>query len=82
MVRTQVQLTEEQVRALRELSAQKKRSIADLVRQSVELFLTQESKPGRALRIQRALQAAGKFSSGSADGSSEHDRHLSDAYRG
>ena len=81
MVRTQVQLTEEQVRALRQLAIQKKRSLADLVRESVELFLTQESQPGKALRIERARQAAGRFSSGDASGSSEHDRHLSEAYR-
>jgi Arc/MetJ-type ribon-helix-helix transcriptional regulator len=80
MVRTQIQLTEEQIHALRQLSAQKKKSIADLVRQSVELFLTQESEPARGLRVQRALDAVGRFSSGGADGSSEHDRHLSDAY--
>ena len=81
MIRTQIQLTDEQVRALRQLSAQKKRSLADLVRQSVELFLTQESQPSKADRVQRAIEAAGRFSSGAADGSSEHDRHLSDAYR-
>jgi len=81
MIRTQVQLTEEQVRALRQLAVQKKRSLADLVQESVELFLTQESQPGKALRIERALQAAGRFSSGDASGSSEHDRHLSEAYR-
>jgi Arc/MetJ-type ribon-helix-helix transcriptional regulator len=81
MVRTQVQLTEHQVRALRQLAVQKKRSLADLVRESVELFLAQESQPDKALRVQRALQAAGRFSSGEASGSSEHDRHLSEAYR-
>jgi len=82
MIRTQVQLTEEQVRALRQLAAQKKKSLGDLVRQSVELFLTREAQGGRSFRAQRALAIAGKFSSGGVDGSSGHDRHLADAYRG
>jgi Arc/MetJ-type ribon-helix-helix transcriptional regulator len=80
MIRTQVQLTEEQVRALKRLAAQNKKSVADIVRQSVELYLAHEERTGKALRIQRALEAAGKFSSGTANGSSEHDRHLADAY--
>ena len=82
MIRTQVQLTEEQVHALRQLAAKKKMSLADLVRQSVELFLTQEAQGGRADRAQRALEIIGQFSSGGVDGSSEHDKHLADAYRG
>jgi hypothetical protein len=81
MIRTQIQLTEEQMEALRRLAALKKKSMADLVRQSVELYLDRESPTGDALRVKRALEVVGKFSSGSADGSSGHDRHLADAYR-
>jgi hypothetical protein len=81
MIRTQVQLTETQMEALRRLATLKKKSLADLVRQSVELYLDRESPAGDALRVQRALAVVGKFSSGSRDGSSEHDRHLADAYR-
>jgi hypothetical protein len=82
MIRTQIQLTEEQMEALRRLSALKKKSMADLVRQSVELYLDRETMGGDVLRVQRALAVVGKFSSGSRDGSSGHDRHLADAYRG
>jgi hypothetical protein len=81
MIRTQVQLTEVQMEALRRLAVLKKKSLADLVRQSVELYLNRESPTGDTLRVQRALDVVGKFSSGSADGSSQHDRHLADAYR-
>jgi len=82
MIRTQIQLTEQQIQALRRLAAHKKRSLAELIRQSVELYLTHEAQTGKAERVQRALEAAGKFSSGTKDGSSQHDRHLADAYRG
>jgi len=81
VIRTHVRLTQEQIRGLRLLAAQKKKSIADLVRQGVELYLSQEAQSGKAYRVQQALQAAGKFSSGTADGSPHHDRHLVDAYR-
>jgi len=82
MIRTQVRFSKEQVQALRLLAAQKKKSIAELVRQSVELYLRQEGDTGRAWRVQQAVEAVGKFSSASADGSSGLDRHLADAYRG
>jgi hypothetical protein len=79
MIRTQVQLTEVQIEVFRRLAALKKKSVADLVRQSVELYLDRESPSGDALR---ALAVVGKFSSGSRDGSSRHDRHLVSGYRG
>ncbi|MBI3693717.1 MAG: ribbon-helix-helix domain-containing protein [Acidobacteria bacterium] len=47
MIRTQVQLTEPQLQALRQLSAQTGKSIADLVRQSVELYLRAQRRPTR-----------------------------------
>jgi len=76
MIRIQVRFTEEQNRALRRLAAQQKRSLADLVRQSVTVYLARDAQ-----RLAAALEAVGKFSSGAVDGSSAHDRHLADAYR-
>jgi hypothetical protein len=81
MVRTQVQLTERQLRALRQRSTATGRSIADLIRQGVELYVVSQHRPDRDEQIERALGVAGKFSSGSASGSQEHDRHLAEAWR-
>lgn len=78
-MRTQIQLTKEQVEALRRACAERNQSMADLIRQSVDLFLRQESGGSRALRIERARAAAGRFASGLRDVSSEHDRYLVDA---
>jgi len=80
MIRTQVQLTERQIGALKRLAAQEKKSVADLVRQSVEIFLARQTEAGKALRIQRALAASGKFASKTTDVSTNHDRYLVDAY--
>jgi hypothetical protein len=81
MVRTQIQLTEQQMNKLRRLAAEKRKPLAELVRQGVELYLNQQRQTGKALRVRRALQAAGKFSSGTPTGSSDHDRHLATAFR-
>jgi hypothetical protein len=81
MVRTQVQLTEEQIEALRSLSTSTGRSIADLVRQGVDSFLNTNSTSRPAHQVERALRVAGKFSSGSTDVSTHHDRYLAEAFR-
>jgi len=80
MVRTQVQLTEEQAETLRQLSAETGKSVAEMVRLGVELYLKARFRPSRKEQIERALRAAGKFASGPADVSKDHDRYLAEAY--
>jgi Arc/MetJ-type ribon-helix-helix transcriptional regulator len=77
MVRTQIQLTEKQARRLKQLAAAQGRSMADLIRSSVDALLAQpEGNDDR--RRARALRAAGRFRSGVRDLSSRHDRHLAE----
>jgi gamma-glutamyl phosphate reductase len=80
MTRTQVQLTERQLEALRRDSAATGRSVADLVRQGVDQYLAGRSELGREERIERAIAVAGKFSSGHSDVSASHDKHLAEAF--
>jgi hypothetical protein len=80
MIRTQVQFTEEQIRALKELSAETGRSVADLTRDAVNHFLLYHPRKDDAL-VKGALSIVGAFASGSDDGSSAHDEHLSNAFR-
>lgn len=82
MERLQVQLTENQLQALRHLSATNGKSISELIRRGVDLYLAGLQHSNREQQIERALRVAGKFSSGSSDGSAQHDRHLADAFRG
>jgi hypothetical protein len=77
MVRAEVQFTDEQIHALRLLSAQQKKSMEDLVRESVDMLLREQR---RTSVVQRALKAAGKFISGKRDISSNHDDYLAKAY--
>ena len=77
----QVQLTERQLTALRQLSAKTGRSLADLIRQGIDQYLSEGHEPSREERAERAIRAAGMFRSGATDGSTDHDRHLADAFK-
>jgi hypothetical protein len=81
MVRTQIQLEEEQLKALRQSSAETGRSIADLVREGIKLYLSSRTRPSREEQVRRAIAAIGKFSGGTTDGSTNHDRYLAEAFR-
>jgi len=80
MVRTQIQLSEAQAQALRSLAAQQHKSMAELIRQAVELFLQSEQKAPdmRELR-KRAKLVSGQFHSGLPDLGRNHDYYLAEA---
>ncbi len=82
MVRTQIQLTAEQAKALKRRAAEENRSLADLIRSSVDAYLAQHGRRSKQARYDRLLSIAGKYSSGKRDVSSRHDDYLADAYRG
>ncbi|MBU1660578.1 MAG: ribbon-helix-helix domain-containing protein [Chloroflexi bacterium] len=80
MIRTQIQLTEKQHRALKELAASQKVSVARIIRESVAQYLnTSETKEMDELR-QYAISIAGKYHSGKTDISINHDEYLAEAY--
>ena len=79
MVRTQIQLTENQIDSLRRLSATSGRSIADLIREAVERLCKQDATDLEQ-RTKRALGVAGRFSSGASDVSAHHDDYLADVF--
>ena len=77
MVRTQIQFTEEEHRRLRRIAAERRISVAALVRQLVERSLGEDEAD---VRWQRALAVVGRFHSGQSDTSAEHDRYLDEAF--
>ena len=79
-VRTQVQLTEEQARALKVRARNEERSMADLVRESVSEYLARRPARNRSDLLQRANDLTGRFHSGSTDIAINHDRYLDEAY--
>ena len=80
MVRTQVQLTPNQIKDLKHLSATTGQSVAELVRQGVDQLLASKKQPSREELWARALRALGRFHSGYTDVGKEHDRHLAEIY--
>jgi Arc/MetJ-type ribon-helix-helix transcriptional regulator len=79
MVRTQIQLTDDQAKGLKKLAAEQGRSMADLVRDGVDLVLGRERQESRAARMQRASRVFGQFRSKTGDLSRRHDEHFADA---
>lgn len=81
MVRTQIQLTEQQVRRLRAQAREHGVSLAEVIRRCVEKGLAEEA-PGLGARYDRAARVVGRFSdvSGAHDISAEHDGYLDEAY--
>ena len=80
MIRTQIQLTEEQYRALRELARDTSVSMAEIIRESVELYLRQSNLQSIEEKRRRALEVGGQFGSGLGDLAEQHDRYLDEAY--
>lgn len=79
MVRTQIQLTEEQAEGLRRLAARRGISMAALIREGVDRTLEQDE---RTAIWERAMSVVGKYRDmeGATDVAREHDRYLDDAY--
>jgi Arc/MetJ-type ribon-helix-helix transcriptional regulator len=78
MVRMQVQLTEEQVAALREMASRERVSVSHLVREAVDLLLRERCGPSREELVKRSLEAVGLFRSGTGDLSARHDDYFAD----
>ena len=81
MVRTQIQLPERQWQALKDAAAQQKLSVAELIRRSVDAWLTGVAPVSVDERRQRTLALIGKSKSGCTDISANHDQYLEEAYR-
>ena len=80
MVRTQIQLTKQQSASLRKLAASRGVSVAELIRQGIDLYLRQPGPANEQMKRRRALSIAGRFRSGKRDLSARHDQYLAEAY--
>ena len=80
MIRTQISLSEEQMRRLRAEARRRNVAIAELVRDAIDRSIPADPGERRARR-QRLLSAAGRFHSGSGDLASRHDEIAGEADR-
>lgn len=79
MIRTQIQITEEQAAVLRSMSAERRQPVAELIRMSIDSFLEREAGVGADQKRARARSAVGRFASSVPDVSTEHDKYLAEA---
>jgi hypothetical protein len=80
MVRTQIQLTKEQSKLLKESSLMSRESVASLNRKAIDQFLVTTRQPDRALLYRRANTIVGKYAADQQDIALRHDHYLDEAY--
>jgi hypothetical protein len=79
MIRTQIQLTEDQVQKLREISLSSNESVASLIRNAIDRFLA-TGKPNRKAQYRQAMSLSGKYKTEQPDISVKHDRYLEEDF--
>ena len=80
MIRTQIQLTPKQAEKIKALAAERRQSMAEVIRESIDAMIEGNKRPDRAERLRRALSFAGKFSAQETDISTRHDDYLSEDF--
>jgi len=81
MVRTQIQLTEEQARKVKKIAAHRGVPMAEVIRDAIEGVIRSEARTVPEDRRKRALDIAGRFRSGRRDVSKRHDAYLTEALK-
>lgn len=80
MIRTQIQLTEEQAHTLKEMAHKQSISMAELIRRSIDNYIEISHQPTMEEKKKRALSAVGVVSSGVRDLATNHDKYLAEVY--
>jgi hypothetical protein len=81
MKRTQIQLTDKQYKLIKELSAEKEMSMAEIIREAITFYSSSTVTVTRDARIKDALSIIGKYNSGKKDVSIKHDEYLGEAFK-
>ena len=79
MIRTQIQIEEDQIEWLRATARARGVSVSQLIREGITLFRAREERVPENKR-RKALAAVGSFSSQAADVSERHDDYLAEAF--
>jgi hypothetical protein len=79
LIRTQIQLTPEQARALKRLAAREGKSVAELIRLSLDATLRTSGILDHSELRRRASAAAGKLGD-AEDLAEKHDQYLAEAF--
>lgn len=79
MIRTQIQMEEDQIEWLRAEAGARGVSVSQLIREGITIFRAREERFPEEKK-KRALAAVGRFSSGASDISERHDDYLAEAF--
>lgn len=79
MIRTQIQLTEEQARKLKRVASERGVSMAEVIRQAIHRELGQDEMEGRWERAIEAVRRS-RFRSGKSDIAERHDEYLAEDF--
>jgi hypothetical protein len=80
MVRTQIQLTEDQTALIKRIAATEGVSMAEIIRRAIAGMAGSKAGSDPEERYRRARAVVGKFRSGKRDVSEKHDAHAVEAY--
>jgi hypothetical protein len=78
MIRTQIQITNEQARALKQMAAREGKSVAELIRNSVDAMIRSGGIQDQDALRHRAILATGKLH-GPENLAADHDELLAEA---
>jgi hypothetical protein len=81
MVRTQIQLTEQQAKKVKKIAAHRGVPMAEVIRDAIEGAIHSDVSTIPAERRKRALEIVGKFRSGKSDVSKKHDDYLLEGFK-
>jgi predicted transcriptional regulator len=79
MTRTQVELTDAQMKKLKRMAAGRNVTLKALICDAVDQFVGSVDKKPSAVK-RKAMAAAGRFASGRSDVLRSHDEHLAEAF--
>ena len=81
VIRTQIQLTQDQATTLRAMARQSKVSMAEVIRRGIDQYIRSAGPVvSEEERRQRAIALVGRFRSGLSDVSVNHDKYLDEIY--
>jgi hypothetical protein len=80
MIRTQIQLPEEQVALLKKMAVAQHKSMAEIIRQAVDFFARAKHGGDDEQLRRRAMAVTGRFSSGVENLAVSHDSYLTEIF--
>ncbi len=80
MIRTEIELTEEQSKALERLAHKDNVPIAEVIRRSIDDYIATHIELSMEEKKRRALSVVGMFDSGLPDLGVNHDKYLEEIY--